>query len=118
RFAEADHRITPMLRANIPYRFKFETTKLPNGSMFYFSDPDSKIVVYEKDQQKTLIDLAGMTVVKPAAAAPLPPPENRMTFFITSKPPANGGHLEGLAGAHRYCQSLAQAAKAGDRTSH
>jgi len=117
-FAAADHIITPMLRANFPDRFKFETAKLPNGSVFYFSDPESKSVVFEKDKQKVVIDLVALTVAKPDKVAPLPPPENRMSFFVTSKAPTNGGHLEGLAGADRFCQSLAQAAGAGDRTWH
>ena len=46
----------------------------------------------------------------------LPPPANRMTFFLTSEGPGNGGHLEGLAGADRHCQALAEAVDAGDRT--
>ena len=115
-FEKGDHAITPMLRATFPDRFKFDTTKLPNGGIFYFSDPEGKAVVYEKDKQKTLIDLAALTVVKAEKAPPLPAPENRMTFFVTSKPSPNGAHFGGLAGADRYCQSLAQAANAGDRT--
>jgi len=39
-----------------------------------------------------------------------------MTFFITSKGPGKGGDLGGLAGADAYCQSLAEAEKAGDHT--
>jgi hypothetical protein len=39
-----------------------------------------------------------------------------MTFFVTSAGPGKGGDLGGLAGADRHCQSLAQAAGAGDRT--
>jgi hypothetical protein len=35
---------------------------------------------------------------------------------VTGKPVGNGGHFGGLAGADRYCQSLAQAVNAGDRT--
>src|SRR5690242_10074954 len=96
-FAAADRVITPMLRANFPDRFKFETTKLPNGSSFYFSDPEGKVVVYEKDQQKVLIDLASLSVVKGDKVVPVPLPENRMSFFVTSQPAPNGGHLEGLA---------------------
>src|SRR5215467_2590709 len=115
-FEKGDHVITPMLRANFPDRFKFDTTKLPNGSIFYFSGPEGKWVIFEKDQQKVLIDLAALTVVKGEKAPPLPPAENRMSFFVTSKAPENGAHLGGLAGADRYCQNLAQAAGAGDRT--
>jgi hypothetical protein len=39
-----------------------------------------------------------------------------MTFFITSNGPGNGADLGGLAGADAHCQSLAEAAGAGDRT--
>jgi hypothetical protein len=39
-----------------------------------------------------------------------------MTFFITSVGPGKGGDLGGLAGADAHCQSLAQAAGAGNRT--
>lgn len=37
-----------------------------------------------------------------------------MTFFVTSTPIGNGANLGGLAGADAHCQSLAQAAGAGD----
>ena len=62
------------------------------------------------------IDLAALTVVKGVKPAPLPPAENRISFFVTSKNPGNGGHFGGLAGADRQCQTLAQAVGAGDRT--
>src|SRR4051794_3023407 len=39
-----------------------------------------------------------------------------MTFFITSAGPGTGGDLGGLAGADAHCQSLAQAAGAGNKT--
>src|SRR5256714_11963992 len=39
-----------------------------------------------------------------------------MTFFITSAGPGKGGDLGGLAGADAHCQSLAQAASAGNKT--
>ena len=112
--------ITPMLRANFPENFKFETAKLPDGSMFYFSDPESKFVVFEKAKQKTLIDLTTLSAKPEVAkeAAPIPPAANRMTFFVTSKGAGNGGHLGGLAGADRHCQALAEAVGAGDRTWH
>ncbi len=38
-----------------------------------------------------------------------------MTFFITSQNPGNGGDLGGLEGADTYCQTLAEAAGAGDQ---
>lgn len=39
-----------------------------------------------------------------------------MSFFVTSVNPGNGGDLGGLAGADAYCQQLATAAGAGDKT--
>lgn len=39
-----------------------------------------------------------------------------MSFFVTSVGPGKGGDLGGLEGADRHCQSLAQAAGAGNRT--
>jgi hypothetical protein len=41
-----------------------------------------------------------------------------MTFFLTSAGPGNGANLGGLAGADAYCQKLATAAGAGNRTWH
>ena len=41
-----------------------------------------------------------------------------MSFFVTSANPGSGGDLGGLAGADAYCQSLAEAAGAGNRTWH
>ena len=41
---------------------------------------------------------------------------SEMTFFLTSVGPGNGADLGGLAGADSYCQQLAEAAGAGDRT--
>lgn len=51
-------------------------------------------------------------------ASQAPQQAQRMTFFITSAGPGNGADLGGLAGADRHCQTLAQAAGAGDRTWH
>jgi hypothetical protein len=42
----------------------------------------------------------------------------RMSFFITSAGSGNGADLGGLAGADAHCQSLADAAGAGDKTWH
>jgi hypothetical protein len=39
-----------------------------------------------------------------------------MSFFVTSTPIGNGADLGGLAGADAHCQSLAEAAGAGNRT--
>ena len=41
---------------------------------------------------------------------------SEMTFFLTSVGPGKGADLGGLAGADRYCQQLAEAAGAGERT--
>ena len=44
--------------------------------------------------------------------------QHKMGFFVTSQGPGNGANLGGLAGADKHCQSLAQAAGAGNRTWH
>lgn len=62
----------------------------------------------------------------PAAAAPASQQapglttssDEPMTFFVTSVGPGDGGNLGGLEGADDHCQSLAEAAGAGDRTWH
>ncbi|MEG2632857.1 MAG: hypothetical protein RSB42_18465, partial [Comamonas sp.] len=52
------------------------------------------------------------------AACGVTPPSsgNAMGFFITSDNPGKGGDLGGLAGADRFCQSLATSAGAGHKT--
>jgi hypothetical protein len=50
------------------------------------------------------------------AASPSAPPTGPMSFFVTSSGPGKGADLGGLEGADRHCQSLAQAAGAGNRT--
>jgi hypothetical protein len=52
---------------------------------------------------------------KAAAKAAAKGPQ-RMSFFVTSAGPGKGADLGGLAGADKQCQSLAQAAGAGNRT--
>ena len=42
--------------------------------------------------------------------------DSSMGFFITSVNPGKGGDLGGLAGADRFCQSLATSAGAGNKT--
>ncbi len=42
--------------------------------------------------------------------------QSKMTFFVTSTNPGKGADFGGLAGADKYCQSLAGAAGAGGRT--
>jgi hypothetical protein len=43
-------------------------------------------------------------------------PQSKMSFFVTSANPGKGADFGGLAGADRYCQSLAASAGAGGRT--
>lgn len=62
---------------------------------------------------RTFAFLAAAAVLLGACASQ---PDNPMGFFITSANPGKGGDLGGLAGADRYCQSLASAAGAGHRT--
>lgn len=114
-FFEAEKTITPLLRSNFPANFGFYSNRLPDGSSFHFSDPENKYVVFEKNNKKALIDLVALTVEKKKEEV-IPPATNRMTFFVTSAGPGKGGHLEGLAGADRHCQALADAVGAGDRT--
>ncbi len=112
-FEDEDQTITPRLRASFPDLFGFYSTRLADGSAFHFSDPENQFVVFERDEDKYLIDLEVLTA-KPVEV--IPPAANRMTFFLTSEGPGNGGHLEGLAGADRHCHALAEAVGAGDET--
>lgn len=112
-FADANHTFTPMMRVNFPERFQVPSTRLGDGFVLYFSDPQNQYAVVERNKQKVLIDLVALSEPKKEVLAPR---ANRMTFFVTSKGAGKGGHLEGLAGADRHCQSLAEAVGAGDRT--
>src|SRR5688572_9994992 len=57
-----------------------------------------------------------------SAQAPQPPPQQPqapqqpMGFFVSSVGLGDGANLGGLAGADKHCQTLAQAAGAGNRT--
>ena len=51
-----------------------------------------------------------------APTQPPPPPPQPMSFFVTSVGLGDGANLGGLAGADTHCQTLAQAAGAGNRT--
>ncbi len=53
-----------------------------------------------------------------AIAQQSPAPNPAMNFFVTSAPMGDGGNLGGLAGADAYCQKLATAAGAANRTWH
>ena len=57
----------------------------------------------------TVALIVGCTAMGPSSGNP-------MSFFVTSANPGTGGDLGGLAGADRFCQSLATSAGAGDRT--
>jgi len=54
--------------------------------------------------------LAGATVLLVAATPSAEQPDPKMNFFITSVGPGDGANLGGLAGADRYCSTLAEAA--------
>jgi len=112
-FDAASREITPLLRAAFPQHFDVPTARLADGTTFFLSDPTSRVVVLDRDTHKVVVDLAAVTAPR---ATPLPAAANRMTFFVTSAPAAQGGHLSGLAGADRQCQTLAKAVGAGDLT--
>jgi hypothetical protein len=61
-----------------------------------------------------LVTLLAVTADLQAQQAP--PQSPTMTFFITSTGPGKGGDLGGLEGADQHCQTLAQAAGAGNKT--
>lgn len=60
---------------------------------------------------------AAASVIAIAGCASMQGPQP-MSFFVTSSNPGKGGDLGGLAGADKFCQSLATAAGAGNRTWH
>jgi len=57
----------------------------------------------------SIMAMAGCAAVQQSGPA-------AMSFFVTSSNPGKGGDLGGLEGADRFCQSLADAAGAGQRT--
>ena len=62
------------------------------------------------------VGLAAAGLITVAGCANMPPDPREMTFFVTSVGTGKGGDLGGIEGADRHCQSLAQAAGAGNRT--
>ena len=62
--------------------------------------------------------LAAIGLAALAACSSIPPGPKEMTFFVTSTGPGKGGDLGGLEGADQYCQALATAAGAGERSWH
>ena len=57
--------------------------------------------------------VVGLAITLPGHASAQ---NNPLGFFITSVGPGNGGDLGGLDGADAYCEKLAEAEGAGDRT--
>ncbi|GAB3654030.1 hypothetical protein [Ramlibacter alkalitolerans] len=62
--------------------------------------------------------LAGSAAIVAACSGmgPFSSSGNKMSFFVTSANPGKGADFGGLAGADRYCQTLASAAGAGGKT--
>jgi len=54
----------------------------------------------------------------PAADSKAKPPQQPMSFFVTSVGSGKGGNLGGLEGADKHCQTLAASAGAGNKTWH
>jgi len=66
---------------------------------------------------RLMVAMAAVLLVGSNPATPAQQ-QNRMSFFITSANPGKGADLGGLTGADRYCQTLAQAAGAGNLQWH
>jgi hypothetical protein len=64
------------------------------------------------------IGLAAVASVVVAGCAGMQAGPAGMSFFVTSSNPGKGADFGGVAGADAFCQSLAQAAGAGNRTWH
>lgn len=69
----------------------------------------SRLVLFASTALATVALIAGCGAMKSSGGTPL-------SFFITSVNPGKGGDLGGLAGADRFCQSLAASAGAGHKT--
>ena len=69
-------------------------------------------------QRPTLPALAAIALIAACLCASVhaQQADKKMGFFVTSANPGKGADLGGLAGADKYCQSLAAAAGAGKRT--
>jgi len=75
----------------------------------------------KKTRALYLVSAVGASVVALAACSsgmPWASAQSKMSFFVTSANPGKGADLGGLAGADRYCQSLASSVGAGGRTWH
>ena len=64
---------------------------------------------------RTASTLIALSLGAPTLALAQQAPAN-MSFFITSAGPGQGANLEGLEGADRHCQALAQSVGAGGKT--
>ena len=60
--------------------------------------------------------LVSATLLSAGLSSSVQSQQTDMSFFVTSAGPGKGGDLGGLAGADAHCQSLAQAAGAGNKT--
>jgi len=65
---------------------------------------------------KLRLPLALSLVLVGATACSMMAPKNPMSFFVTSTGNGKGADFGGLAGADKHCQSLAEAAGAGQRS--
>ncbi|CAL78718.1 conserved hypothetical protein; putative signal peptide; putative C-type lectin-like [Bradyrhizobium sp. ORS 278] len=66
---------------------------------------------------RNLLIASALLAAAPGLIATVSAQSADMSFFLTSNGPGNGGNLGGLAGADKHCQTLAQAAGAGAKTS-
>ena len=64
----------------------------------------------------TVVAVAALAACSGMRGSSQSSPPSRMSFFVTSANPGKGADFGGLAGADRYCQSLAASAGAGART--
>jgi hypothetical protein len=65
---------------------------------------------------KTPFRFALATLLLSVVTLPVQAQNTDMSFFLTSAGPGDGANLGGLAGADAHCQSLADAAGAGDKS--
>ena len=66
-------------------------------------------------KRKTMLALAGTAALLVSMSVAAEGQDPRMSFFVTSAGPGNGGDLGGLEGADAHCKALAKAAGAPDR---
>jgi hypothetical protein len=70
-----------------------------------------------KNFASIMVPAAALAAIALVAAQPARAQSADTSFFVTSNGIGNGANLGGLAGADNYCQTLAQAAGAGAKTS-